>query len=166
MFWVVDAQVILVQRPIVHRDDRSRFHRVDGPAVDWQEGEGLFFWHGVAVSEDLVMHPERLTVQQIDREFNAEIRRVMIERYGTDRYLIDGHAQVVHKDHRGTLYRKELPGDEPIVMIKVKNSTPEPDGTYKDYFIRVPPTMTNASVAVAWTFGIEPSEYYDPLKET
>lgn len=62
--------------------------------------------------------------------------------------------------------RKEQPNDEPIVVVRVKNSTAEPDGTFKDYFIRVPPTITNASHAVAWTFGIEPHEYYDPMLET
>ena len=32
------------------------------------------------------------------------------------------------------------------------NSTPEPDGTRRTYFLRVPPQMRTAREAVAWTF--------------
>lgn len=162
--WIVNGEVILVERPRIYKDTRDRYHRVDGPAIDWNNGEGVFFWSGVEVDKQIVMHPERITTSMIDRERNIEVRRVLIERFGLDRYLAD--AEVVHKDARGTLLRKQVPNDEPIVVVRVRNSTAEPDGTFKDYFIRVPPHINNASHAVAWTFGIEPDEYYDPLLET
>lgn len=38
---------------------------------------------------------------------------------------------------------------------RVVNSTPEADGTYCRYFLRVPPTIGTARAAVAWTFGID-----------
>lgn len=164
--WIVNKEVILVERPGVYKDAIGRFHRIDGPAIDWGNGKGVFYWAGVEVDENIVMNPNGLTIRMIDREPNIEVRRVMIERYGLDRYLEDSKAVVIHQDHRGTLLRKEQPNDEPIVVVRVKNSTAEPDGTFKDYFIRVPPTITNASHAVAWTFGIEPHEYYDPMLET
>jgi hypothetical protein len=44
-------------------------------------------------------------------------------------------------------------------MVKVINSTAEPDGTYKEYFLRVPPDVSSAREGVAWTFGLEPHEY-------
>jgi hypothetical protein len=44
-------------------------------------------------------------------------------------------------------------------MVRVKNSTPEPDGTYKEYFLRVPPTIKTAREAVAWTFEMDENEY-------
>lgn len=49
--------------------------------------------------------------------------------------------------------------DEPLVMIKVLNSTPDPDGHYQSYFLRVPPDMTQAHEAVVWTFGLTKDEY-------
>lgn len=57
------------------------------------------------------------------------------------------------------LYKKVLPNDEPVVVVKVTNATPEPDGTYKFYFLRVPPHMTSARTAVAWTFNMNSDEY-------
>jgi hypothetical protein len=50
-------------------------------------------------------------------------------------------------------------------MVHVVNKTPEPDGSYKDYFLCVPPTMRTAREAVAWTFGLD-ADAYKPLVET
>lgn len=56
-------------------------------------------------------------------------------------------------------------GEEPVVVVEVVNSTPEPDGSHRTYFLRVPPTMRTATAAVAWTFG--PHErLYGPARET
>jgi hypothetical protein len=90
---------------------------------------------------------------------------VLIERYGQARYLVDSKAMEIHTDDFGTLYRKKIPGDEALLMVKVVNSTPESDGSFKDYFLRVPPTMTRAREAVAWTFGRTETEY-EPVMET
>ena len=89
----------------------------------------------------------------------------MIELYGQTRYLMDSGAKEISRDEFGILYRKEIVDDEPLVMVKVVNSTPEPDGSFKDYFIRVPPDMETAHAAVAWTFDKTP-ETYSPLIQT
>lgn len=89
----------------------------------------------------------------------------MIERYGLARYLTDAGAVEVARDECGTLYRKDVDGDEPILMVKVRNSTPEPDGSVKDYWLRVPPTITTARGAVAWTFDT-PAAKYSPEVQT
>ena len=44
-------------------------------------------------------------------------------------------------------------------MVKVVNSTPEADGSFKDYWLRVPPTITTAHAAVAWSFSETPASY-------
>ena len=68
-------------------------------------------------------------------------------------------AKLIHTDETGALYRKDLTEDEPLVVVHVVNSTPEPDGEAKKYMLRVPPTITKAREAVAWTFGLKPNEY-------
>jgi len=76
------------------------------------------------------------------------VRRVLIERYGSARYLKDSGAHVAQElpddfELKGLrsarLLVKEVPGDEKIVMIDLLNSTPEPDGTTKRYQLRVDP---------------------------
>jgi hypothetical protein len=47
----------------------------------------------------------------------------------------------------------------------VINSTPEPDGRFKRYWLRVPPDTKTAHEAVAWTFGV-PAKDYSPTVET
>jgi hypothetical protein len=42
----------------------------------------------------------------------------------------------------------------------VVNSTPEQDGTYRRYLLRVPPTTRTAREAVAWTFGFDNAREY------
>ena len=50
-------------------------------------------------------------------------------------------------------------------MIEVVNRTPERDGRFKRYWLRVPPTMRTAREAVSWTFNM-PAELYGPEIET
>lgn len=141
-WWPFTEIAIITERPTqVHFDDQGRLHNATGPAIAFPDEASLWVIHGINVSKQVVESPETMTPAQIDGESNAEVRRVMIERFGQARYLLEGNAKVLHKDEWGTLYRKDRPGDTPIVMVKVVNSTPEVDGTFKDYFIRVHPEL-------------------------
>jgi hypothetical protein len=153
-------------RPLdLKQDERGRFHCQDGPAVSFADGYQIHSWHGISVSKEIIESPQEITVETIQFERNAEVRRVMIERFGTARFLAESGAKQIQEDECGILYRKDLFNDEPIVMVKVINSTPEPDGTFKEYFLRVPPTISTAKAAVAWSFGMKQDEY-TPKVET
>jgi len=52
-----------------------------------------------------------------------------------------------------------VPDDEDLVIVEVTNTTPEPDGTARTYWLRVPPDMRTARQAVAWTFELDEGEY-------
>lgn len=140
-------------------DDQNRPHCDDGPFCKWSDGSALYAVHGVRVPAWIIEKPDTLTVTHIQKEDNAEIRRVMIDKYGTARYMQDAGAVEIHHDDWGTLYRMDVPNDEPIVMVKMINSTPEPSGEYRVYFERVPPDMQRAKQAIAWTFGKTEEEY-------
>jgi hypothetical protein len=95
----------------------------------------------------------------------------MIERYGQSKFLIDSGAKEISRDDWGILYRKDIDNDESLVMVKVVNSSPEPDGTFRDYFLRVHPELRILSDrlgdpqpltplnAIASTFGLTGEEY-------
>jgi hypothetical protein len=68
-------------------------------------------------------------------------------------------GRLVHEDDCGVLWRFEAA--PPIAMVQVRNSTPEPDGSFRLHALRVPPTCATAREAVAWTFGLEEDDY-DP----
>ena len=89
----------------------------------------------------------------------------MIEYFGFTRYLHESGASKVQSDNFGSLWRIDLPQDEPLVMVEVVNATKEPDGSVRTYFLRVPPDTRTAHAGVAWTFGLT-AEEYQPLKQT
>lgn len=146
-------------------DQDGRLHSEFGPALSSLDGYALYSWHGSTVDKWIIEKPEKITVPGIMKETNAEVRRVMIDRYGMEKFIKGSGAQEIHRDECGILYSKELEGDEPLVIVKVKNSTPEPDGSYKWYFLRVPPHITTAREAVAWTFDMDPADY-SPKSQT
>jgi hypothetical protein len=88
----------------------------------------------------------------------------MIDRYGYDRYLADVDAKPVAHDSFGDLYEIKS-GQLPIKIVKVVNSTPEPDGTSKLYFLKGRHSSRSAHECVASTFGLKP-EAYKPAIET
>ena len=166
LWWIAcyEHSVFLSERPVsLSFDANDRLHNADGPAVSFKDGYRQYYWHGVWVPAQAIENEP--TVEAVEREPNIEVRRVLIERFGLQEYLFTSGAKVADVDQGGTLYRKNIPGDEPLVMLHVVNKTPEPDGSYKDYFLRVPPTMRTAREAVAWTFGLD-ADSYKPVVET
>jgi hypothetical protein len=161
------GEIIFVSKPPLsyELDEERRFHSLEAPALRYDDGFSLFSIHGVTVHERTVMAPETLTVSEIESEINLEMRRVMMDQFGIGRYLDESHAEILHEDQYGTLFRRRMAGDEPLVMVRVRNSTPEPDGSFKHYFLRVPPFMRTAKEAVAWTFNFE-ADQYQPEEET
>lgn len=150
--------VILQHKPLeIHRDENNRLHNTNGYALKYR-GKGivsnLYRIKGVEVNEKIINR--EFTAADIENEENVEVRRVMIDLYGQQNFLEETNAKVVHEDDFGMLYKKELKDDEDIWVVKVVNSTPEPDGSYKDYFIRVDPKCydgiktARAAVASTW----------------
>lgn len=181
-WWTPLSNVVIIQhRPEeIHRDNEGRLHNENGPAVKFRgknSTSDVYSVHGVRVTKNVINR--NYTIEDIDKETNAEVRRVMINLYGESNYIIDSNATVVHTDDFGTLYRKEIPNDEPLMMVKVVNSTQEPDGSFKDYWIRVDGNAygglktARAAVASTWrnndeqrSLIFENPEDYDPDIET
>jgi hypothetical protein len=165
-WWPYEKVVILTERPAgLHRDNLGRLHHGDGPALSYPDGWGLYAWRGMPIPAAVAAQLPHLTAEQIRTEGNAEVRRVMLEHFGFERYLRETGATRLQEDEYGVLWRVDLPRDEPLVMVQVLNATPEPDGSRRTYFLRVPPTTRTAREAVAWTFGLGEREY-EPLIQT
>ncbi|MFP3989635.1 hypothetical protein U9R90_19595 [Streptomyces sp. E11-3] len=165
-WWPYEREAILCERPTeLHRDETGRLDHADGPALAFSDGFALYAWRGMPVPEEFLSELATLTPERIRAESNAELRRVMLEHYGYDRYLSESDARPVHRDETGVLWRIPLLGDEDVVTVEVVNSTPEPDGTHRTYWLRVPPTTRTAKEGVAWTFGLHP-DAYDPVRQT
>ncbi|MFJ1618169.1 MULTISPECIES: DUF6745 domain-containing protein [unclassified Streptomyces] len=165
-WWPYERVVVISERPeALHRDEAGRLDRGDGPALAYRDGFALHAWRGMPVPAEFLAELNSLTPKRIREEENAELRRVMLEFYGYDRYLTESGAEPVHRDETGVLWRIALDGDEDVTMVEVVNSTPEPDGTSRTYWLRVPPTTKTAKGGVAWTFGLQ-EDVYAPVRQT
>ena len=169
-WWPFENAVILTEPPKnLYQDDLHRLHHETGPALEYQDGFSLYCWHGVRVTKEIIEHPEDIKPEQVLKESNQEVRRVMLERYGWDNLLKDLMAVEVHHDKYGVLYetsrlKEYLEGEDNIArFVHVKDPS-----TAREYTLRVPPTIATAHDAVAWTFGFEGKEavLYAPEKET
>ncbi len=95
----------------LNRDERGRLHSETGPALTYPDGWWVYAVHGVRVPGHIIEHPETITLEEIGKENNLEIRRVMIERFGWPRYLQESKAKCVASRHndrdcqREELYR-------------------------------------------------------------
>lgn len=159
-WWAFDVAAVITERPLeIHRDDQGRLHNDQGPALMYEDGWGIWAVHGVRLPSDIIEDPGSVTIERIREERNVEIRRIMLEKFGYDRFRAESNATMVHQDDWGTLWRVDVPDDEPVVTVELVNSTPEQDGSYRHYEIRVPPHMRTAHEAVAWTYGMTPDQY-------
>ncbi|MFD6988842.1 DUF6745 domain-containing protein [Streptomyces sp. NPDC059943] len=165
-WWPYEKVTVVCERPVeLHRDEAGRLDRGDGPALAYPDGFALYAWRGMPVPADFLAELTTLDPTRIRTEENAELRRVMLEYYGYDRYLAESGAEPIGKDETGILWRIALADDEDVVMVEVVNSTPEPDGTSRTYWLRVPPNTRTAKEGVAWTFGLD-AQAYEPLRQT
>lgn len=101
-----------------------------------------------------------LTAQHIMRIGNAEIRRACLEIVGYSWFLSKLDHQIIERDGDYELvcidwHKKE----EAIYLVKVKCPS-----TGAFYTLRVPPDMKTVKEAVAWTFGLNKTEYSPELE--
>jgi hypothetical protein len=97
-------------------------------------------------------------VRTIAAAHDPQIRRCMIEIMTPARFIAEGGAYRVAQDDTGVLWRQRWRW-EAWAAVEVINGSPEPDGTFKHYFLQVPPTMRTAREAVAWTYGLTEQRY-------
>lgn len=144
-----------------HREGapNGELHRSDGPAIEYRDGWGAYCWHGVVVPEHVVLLPELITLEEIAAERDVARHQVLIERFGERRYFAAGGGELLHEDEFGALYQCLSGGQELWTMLRVRNTTPEPDGSHRIYWLRVPDHMRTAREALAWTFGMTAAAY-------
>jgi hypothetical protein len=122
-------------------------------------------WRGVPVTAQIAFFPETLKGPDILAERNAELRRVMIERMGFEKFLGEVKAELLDSDRdRGgerKLLRVRLTDDEPIVVVSLRCPS-----TGRQYVVRVPPSTLTCHQAVAWTAGFDNPADYVPFEET
>ncbi|MBX9667886.1 MAG: hypothetical protein K2X93_09725 [Candidatus Obscuribacterales bacterium] len=154
---------LVCEPPLMLFDEQNRLHSSSGPAISYALGFDVFAYHGQRVAARAILATPDL--ETIMSEPDAEVVSVLIQRYGTERYISDSGIEKFQEDECGALYRMYGNSGTASVFLMVRNATPEPCGQFKNYFLRVPPEMHTAKEAVSWTFRLRSSDY-GPAKET
>jgi len=173
--WWAEEVCAISDRPLrIARDNGGRLHHESEKALEYRDGWGLYSWHGYRIPDDyewIITDKERITPKKIEHETNAELRRIMLEIYGYDKYLAKRKAKVISEDVNHGQPRRllefELAG-ETIRVVEVINGTKEPDGTFRKFILgcirrdgRYPDTP---SEAIAWSYGINPKKYNETVR--
>ncbi len=77
----------------LHLNEEGEIHCETGPAIKYSDGFGIYGLNGVRLTEQIVMAPETLTLEQINSESNQDVRSIMIDRFTWERYITDSNAE-------------------------------------------------------------------------
>ena len=157
-------------RIIWYKDGRK--HGIDADRF----GSIFYYYENIRIPpkyHQAISNPELLTVEEVLKHPNQEVKYVGMKIVGFDRVMKSKNCKVIHKDETKGQVLFTINGifDDPVAYVKVVNSTPELDGSHKNYFLCVPPPsegITDCQKAVAWTFGFSPDKAkdYQPEQET
>jgi hypothetical protein len=173
-WWPHKEFALACERPsVIARDEGGQLHSVTGPACGFRDGWGVYAVHGTRVPAWVIEHPDRITVATIEAEQNAEVRRVMIERYGLTKYVRDAQFEVLDADKDPLGQPRRLLRRGETMVVELTNSTVDGDGTRRIYHIECEPELRpllengemgepqklTALNAVASTYGMRGDEY-------
>lgn len=116
----------------------------------WPDGWGVWSWHGVRVTEQIIMRPETLTPEQIAKEQNAQVRQVMVERIGIERVCQLFQAQTVDQHGDYALLLLDLGDGRRRPYLKMRNPS---IGVW--HVEGVAPGITTVQQALNWRNGLE-----------
>jgi hypothetical protein len=122
-------------------------------------------WRGVPVSDRIAFESQLITGQDILNTENVELRRVLIERLGYEKFLQQVGGVIRHTDRDAGGERQLIcvafEDDEPLMVLKVTCPS-----TGHIHLLRVPPDMRTCHQAAAWIAGFDNPDDYQPLIET
>jgi hypothetical protein len=159
--WIAPHERIcwLVRRPtMICCDANGRLHAADGPALRFGDGIPVYAWKGVVIPGRLIERSDLIDVRTIDAAHDPQVRRCMIDILTPQKFVEQGGAHRIMQDDAGVLWRQRWRW-EAWAAVEVVNGSPEPDGTYKRYFLQVPPTVRTPREGVAWTYGLSERQY-------
>jgi hypothetical protein len=156
--WVsmYEDTVVFQERPeSIKFDDQNRLHCENGPAIRYPDGYSVYSWHGVQVPEEWIESKGTLSPEVALTWENVEQRRAACEIIGWATIIRKLDAQVIDCDEDpevGTLLEVNIPeiGKERFLKVRC--------GTGREFALPVPPDMTSALEANAWTFGLLASD--------
>ena len=150
---VYEDVVVIQDRPEhILFDDQGRVHSETGAAIKYRDGTGVYMWHGVRVPAEWITNKSELSAKTALTWKNIEQRRAACEIVGWAQVLRELDAKTIDVDDDpmiGTLVEVTIPDVGRERFLKVIC------GTGREFALPVPPDMTTALGANAWTYDLD-----------
>jgi len=165
MWTPYDTTCYIQKRPTIIRMDNDAeppvLHCEDGPAISYEDGTEIYCWRGVTIPKEWVTDKENLKPETALTWENIEQRRAAAEIIGWHKVLDKLNAKVINADpddEIGTLVEVDIPdiGKERFLRVKC--------GTGREFALPVPPELTTALDANAWTYGLEAKDFMPEVR--
>lgn len=138
--------VIVCRKPTeIHLNSRGFLHNDKGMSVKYLDNFGVWSIDGNIVNEQIVMSPETLTIDQIHKESNMDVRTIMINRFGWPRYIKETKSNLLdsrRNDIEGTI--------EALYSTKFGKRLLVTCPTGRIFSLGVPDTIHNCVAAQSW----------------
>lgn len=150
---VYEDVVVIQDRPEhILFDDQGRVHSETDAAIKYRDGTGVYMWHGVRVPAEWITDKSKLSAKTALTWPNIEERRAACEIVGWAQVLRELDAKTIDVDDDpmiGTLVEVVIPDVGREKFLKVVC------GTGREFALPVPPNMTTALDANAWTYDLD-----------
>lgn len=103
-WWTPYADFAILQdrQEVLKLNEQRQLHCTDGPALKYRDGISLYMINDQCFARHVIEEPNKITVDEIKTEQNAECRRIKRERFdlahGPGAYLRAIDAKIIHSD--------------------------------------------------------------------
>ena len=142
---------------------------ISGTEIEKVEQEQMrslqFQFQGVPVPAHAFFEPEKITIEEILGSRNAEVRRMMLQQMGVERFVSQTKQWVVDQD-------SDPGGKRLLIRFKGRFGTFDRyllcscPSTVRVYLMQVPDSVQTCRAAAAWLAGFDNPDDYQPLIET
>lgn len=156
-----DEAVFVSHKPTyLFTDDAGELHCESGPAfrydplpnpkyAQFNDAFEGYYWHGFNISAWIITNPEKITVENIQSEDNAEVKRIMLERFGTGRFITEAGGVLLEEEQHEQDGHSQLWKDK-LGNVMLHCGDPS---TSRMYWLTLPPTVTSIKEAYAFLNG-------------
>jgi len=167
-WWPFENLVIITEKPVSVSLKNGMLHNETGMSIKYSDGFGVYALNGIRMTEAYVMTPaEDLSVTDIMKEQNVDIRRELLRKVGLSKFIKDTKAKILDaldiqmngKTCSYQLLEVNLSNDITARVLKMDN--PSIDAIHVE---GVEDNCMTVKDALAWRNGFD--KYVEPISLT
>lgn len=160
--------VIVSENPETITFNENTVHSIKDAAIIYDSSFKLYVYKGNVLNREMfaIIKPNSISKFYFNRISDRRLLDLCLDVKGREWLFSMFNRECIDYDQNyGRLWQVALKYYN-IAYLEVVNGSPEPDGTYKTYWLRVPGETTRSINAVAWTYGMTSIQYLNLVKRT